>query len=211
MRDSIRSDKKQIKEELTVGSADVLGPMVQEQSGGGCGQDEMALDAAAASAIEQKQKVVSKIKTVSKDAVASYYRKAASKIVKPETATATKSSKHLSKIDHQKRLKERYLRRCAARDQEALVAQSSTEEDFATATLREALDEANQIKEGFYDSYQTGHHIMFQEINQPKSVDVHQQDIAFFDSRNPTKSENLIIAQDFRTFGKQPTHNGSEN
>ena len=207
----MRPDKKQIKEELTVESADIPGPMVQEQSGGGCSPDQIALDAAAATVIEQKEEVVTKIKTVSKDAVASYYRNAASKIVKPETATATKSSKHLTNIDHQKKLKERYLRRCAARDQEAKVAQSSTEEDFATVTLREALDEVNQIKEGFYDSYQTGHHIMFQEISQPKSVDVHKQDVAFFDSRNPTKSENFIIAQDFRTFGKQPTLNCTEN
>ena len=83
----------------------------------------MALDAAVAT-IEQKEKVVTKINTVSKEAVTSYYRKAASKIVKPKaiTAATTKSSKHSSNIDHQKRLKERYLRRCATRDQEALIA-----------------------------------------------------------------------------------------
>ena len=78
----------------------------------------MALDAAAAT-IDQKEKVVTKIKTVSRDAVSSYYRKAASKIVKSEVVVAPKSSsKHLSNIDHQKRLKERYLRRCADRDQQ---------------------------------------------------------------------------------------------
>ena len=65
------------------------------------------------------------------------------------------------------------------------------------------MDEVNQIKEGFYDSYQTGHHIMFEEMSsQPKSVDVHKQDKAFFESRNSIKSENYIIGQDFRTFGK---------
>ena len=135
--------------------------------------------------MDQQLTTTEELKTTFKkeDAVESYYRRSyRSKTITTDEGSSQFSSSQVS--EHQKRLKERYLRRCAARE---------------AAKNDAAVDK----KGGFYASlpssknqYSSNHDVMFKEMLQP-SDSIEQ------DSRNFVQPETYcILEQDFRTFGK---------